>query len=488
MGYLGVPLSSLQDQLVDLPESKQWIATRIEVVKSSPDGARGWLRNLGKNDLDHAKAVEDYAGKILEESGVRLEPEEIYLLLHAIYTHDVGYRTGAKDHAKRSHDAIVTAPESFFIHDAKLAQGIAYVVLSHAKDSNLRIPDEFPIDFLSRTKQFDLRFLGAVLSLADELDQVYLRVFNCAGQEDSPRNLVCHVEIGPQLIKLKTEPASMDDWERLNQEAQHIQRRLDDLRPILSKRGIGVEKVILYPTVWTGRSPHRRMRRETDQAHMPRQTQKLLFLLDASVMGAQILQQLYLGSRPITLLPISAAHRELAAQKVEDTYSAVVWMLGEDFYTPVSNAITRAVVRNTSEGGGLVLFPFVAWSVSQGINDLLQDVLPVALTGQWSEGEKQRIGPIDNHPIANGIKPFRIQNTYEHLGLRGNGRAIMADVVGNPFLAVQHYGKGRVAYINASSHLCWRTHGMISPWQQEPLVQKIIERTLSWVCNEVFMP
>jgi len=48
----------LTNQSTLLPASKQWLASRIEAIKTAPDGARAWLKDLGKNDIEHAEAVE----------------------------------------------------------------------------------------------------------------------------------------------------------------------------------------------------------------------------------------------------------------------------------------------------------------------------------------------------------------------------------------------------------------------------------------------
>jgi len=417
------------------------------------------------------------------ESNILLCPEEVYLLLHAIYTHDAGYRESGKAHAKASHDAIIEHPERFFIHYENLAKAIAWIALAHGLDDLSNVPSAFPVDFLSKTLEFDLQFLGALLLLADEMDQAYLRVFNRAGQERSQRNSIYHVEIGPQIVKLKTKPDSSDQWEQLRKTATHIQLRLDRVAPILGRRGVKLEQVTLYPTVWAEQGPHEEEGVSTSRSLSPRSTKRVFFLLDRTVLGAQILQRMQLEYGLVTVVPVSAAHVAHYPLPANEPYSGITWMLGEDFETPICREIMDMLLKNTANGGGLVLFPFVAWSVSQGINDQVQDALPVTLAGKWIEGQSNRISVIRTHPITEGIKPFTIENTYEWLTVKQGAQSIMEDSAGNPFLVVGSFGKGKVAYVNACSHQCMELREMVSPWQQNPVVGEVIVRTVAWACE-----
>ena len=110
-------MSYLSDQLSKLPPSKAWMKNRIDAIKNAPDGALRWLRDLGKNSIEHAETDEEYVSKLLEESCVLLSPEENYLLLHAIYTHDIGYRGGEEEHPRRSFEMILKNPAIYFLYD-----------------------------------------------------------------------------------------------------------------------------------------------------------------------------------------------------------------------------------------------------------------------------------------------------------------------------------------------------------------------------------
>lgn len=466
-------------------KDQEWMIHRIEQIKAAPDGAKRWLKDLSKNDFEHAQAVEEYAGKTLQESHVALKPEELYLLLHAIYTHDVGYRSGAKNHARASHNAIIGHPKDFFIHDNGLAQAVALIVLAHGLEGLSEIPNRFPVDFLSKTEEFDLRFLGALLLVADEMDQGFLRVFNRLGQSGSVRNDVYHVDIGPQIVNLKTKPSSKDQWKRLSELASRVEERLKSVSDILRARGVRIEQARLYPTVWSDQE-HLGNARKTQIGSLSRRPTEndLLFLLDRTVLGAEVIQYGHLDAYNIDAVPISAAHMGGCSLPTRKRYQGIIWMLGEDYAKPILNDLLDLILANTWNGGGLVLFPFVAWSVSQGINDAVQDALPVTFVGRLQEAEKQEISSFHKHLITRGSEAFSLENTYEWLQPKPNAIPIVLDSEGRPFITIGKYGKGRTAYINVCSHVCAPVRPMVSPWQQSPILRKLVTRTIAWALGE----
>lgn len=477
-------MSYFEDELLLLPGDKKWIYSRIEDIKTAPDGARRWLRDLGKNDFEHAQAVEEYVGKILSESHIKLSPEEVYLLVHSIYIHDVGYRAFSKTHAQQSYEMITNRPESFFINDLQLAKAIALIGLTHGINDFSQIPTSFPIDFLSKTVEFDLRFLGSLLLVGDELDQGYLRVFERPGQYSSHRQNICHIEIGPQIIKIKTQPDSRKQWAKLRVVTDQMQKRLDSVSEVLRKRGIKLEKIDLYPIIWAEGAHLEQV--ESLPLHQPRKKGQdhLLFLLDRTVLSAEILQRIRVKSTSINVVPISIGPLEVHPLPPSLHYSGIIWTLGEDFSYPITIDLLKMVVQNTTNGGGLLLFPFVAWSVSQGINEIVQELLPVSLKGNWYEGHIQNISHFEGHPITNRVEPFTIENTYEILDVKSDAQCLISDSNGNPFLTIGSYGKGRIAYFNACTHLCFEPRTFISPWQQNPAVPQLIMNTISWICGK----
>ncbi len=489
-------MSYLLKRLSRLPREKGWLYNRIEQIKISPDGAKRWLKDLGKNDFEHAEAVEDYLDTILFESKVKLSPEEIYLLLHSIYTHDIGYRKNSENHAKHTYEMIIHHPEEFFIYDQNLADAIALICLAHGTIPLSEIPCNFPIDFLDKKAEFDLRFLGSLLRLSDDIDQGYLRVFNRLGQQKSPRTNIYHIEIGTQIIKLKTKPTSRHEWEELRKIRDYIQTRLEGLTDVLSKRGVKTELIYLYPTIWAEGPPHSELKEKKLTQISALDVKTVLFLLDNTVLSSQILQDFKIKCKSTVVVPMYYEPIKKSPPLMQQ-YSEIVLFLGEGFFTPIHEWLVEKIIQNTENGGGLVLFPFIAWSVSQGINDKIEELLPVNFTGEWFEGRRHEISKFTKHSITNNIDPFAIENTYELLELKPGAQCLISGSNNNPFLIIGSYGKGRVAYLNTCMHLCsdYRVKAMekniddlpdimISPWQQSTALRDIIIRTLEWAYKE----
>ncbi|ODS38430.1 MAG: hypothetical protein A7316_07970 [Candidatus Altiarchaeales archaeon WOR_SM1_86-2] len=479
MGYLFDCLSQCGDQ------DKKWLKDLINIVKS-PYGAQQWFKDLGKNDFEHAKAVEEYLDKILSESKVKISPEEAYLLLHSIYTHDIGYRKGSKNHELHSRNMILKNPQKYFINDQELANAIALICYAHAPININEFPDNFSVDILSRTKEYDLQFLGSLLRLADEMDQGYIRVLDRIGQSSSHRNSVYHIEIGPQIIKLKTKPETEEEWNQLVKVQENIQTRLDEIRPILKKQKIKLEQVMLYPRIWSHHPKFETCSTQDKKIISDTSTAvNILLLIDKTIMGLEVFQELFLSNKYSNVSQLPLLSLEKYAQNLNQSYSSIICFLGEDFYNNISNKISEFIIKNTNNGGGAVFFPFFAWSASEGINDNFEEILPVSLAGGWHEAKYQKFSQIHKHKITGGIKPFSIQqNTFEKLTVKKGYKCIISDDETNPCVVIGSYHDGRVVYINTTSHCCLQQWDyplrMTSPWQQSDILKRLIINCINW--------
>ncbi|MDP3028019.1 MAG: hypothetical protein Q8O04_00680 [Deltaproteobacteria bacterium] len=52
-----------------------------------------WLEGIPKNGIDHSKRLEDYLNRLIPDNfKEKLKPAEIFILLYAVYLHDIGYQ------------------------------------------------------------------------------------------------------------------------------------------------------------------------------------------------------------------------------------------------------------------------------------------------------------------------------------------------------------------------------------------------------------
>lgn len=155
--------------------------------------ASSWLKGIQKNDVGHSQRLERYLNSLIpDEFKRRLKPAEIFILLYAVYLHDIGYRNEngkieARGHPLRSRDYILESPDTYLFDKfprmemgkAPLAaEAVAIVCYGHASESTCplaSIPNDFGDTCLCEVP-LNLGRLAALLILADEMDQAYIRL------------------------------------------------------------------------------------------------------------------------------------------------------------------------------------------------------------------------------------------------------------------------------------------------------------------------
>ena len=178
--------------------------------------AKKWLKPLDKNGISHSKRIEEYLNKLIPDEFIKekwLSPAEVFVLLYAVYLHDIGYikddgTIDAEDHPKRSGEKIrnnwtaYCFSSEFFPpyqnEHPRAAEAVAIVCESHAPEVVCKlnkIPQEFSDQALD-SKPLNLKRLTALLRLADEADDPYIR----GKASQSYRKNVVLVEIMSDII------------------------------------------------------------------------------------------------------------------------------------------------------------------------------------------------------------------------------------------------------------------------------------------------
>ncbi len=198
-------------ELLNQKEQKPYFGPRIQVLKQDAD--REWLRSLGKNDFRHSESVENYL-KLLVHDEIKetFSAGEIFVLLYAVYLHDIGYQTGKDRHEKNSYEDIINDYKKYKLNDRFEAKAVALVCYGHA------LEEEYPLRNIKAEygvtgfgdRALRLRFLAALLRLADEIDNAYTRVSGYPGQKESMCHLVRFVgiDLDHWSICFQTEPTN----------------------------------------------------------------------------------------------------------------------------------------------------------------------------------------------------------------------------------------------------------------------------------------
>lgn len=213
------------------------------------------LRELGKNDSIHSEAIITILDKMIPEDVMKnddlLPPEGIYLLLTAIYLHDVGRTNAVGHHEINSYDMIKTNPTQFFLYEPYIHEAVADICAAHASEKTWplsKCKTAYGIEGLSK-KPLNLAHLGALLRIADELENTYVRVRGISSQADSPRHLIRFINPIPQqkLIEIQCEPKTQSDFDSLQKMCEYTNKRLKEVTKYLAEMRIYYDKVVMTP-------------------------------------------------------------------------------------------------------------------------------------------------------------------------------------------------------------------------------------------------
>lgn len=92
-------------------------------ISKVKEEAHIWLAGIEKNGINHSERLEDYLNLLIpDDLRNKLKPAEIFILLYAVYLHDIGYlnekdEIEAYDHPKRSRDYILNNHKKYLLGD-----------------------------------------------------------------------------------------------------------------------------------------------------------------------------------------------------------------------------------------------------------------------------------------------------------------------------------------------------------------------------------
>jgi formylglycine-generating enzyme required for sulfatase activity len=221
--------------------------------------APNWLKDNDKNGIDHSKRLESYLDRLIsDEFKKKLKPAEVFILLYAVYLHDIGYRNEqgkieSRDHPLRSKKYILKDPKKYLFErfppmnegEAPLAaQAVADVCYGHAPESVCTldsINDKFPDQCLC-LETSNLRLLAALLRLADEMDQPYMRL-------GPLREHISLVEIGTDIVRWYWEDLGKDAGADLEKQVQKTKETLKTANGYLYSWGLPQRTIVLEPSL-----------------------------------------------------------------------------------------------------------------------------------------------------------------------------------------------------------------------------------------------
>jgi len=226
----------------------------------------GYLTDHGPQ---HYENLEIYLSHLLpDEVKQQLAVEEIFLLLCAVHFHDIGllseeypdepWTDVRKDHVNRTYDYLHDYYQDWGLNQFEAAS-LKNICLGHSGDTF----DELPEEAVIHHARIRVRFLTALLRIADELDLDYTRVSPIIPHlkkisENSLEHWKKHAQIGGVLINPKSWTIEVHAMPK-NEVGkaiieslveQKLQRELQYVRPVFEKYGLYYRQVIVKHEVF----------------------------------------------------------------------------------------------------------------------------------------------------------------------------------------------------------------------------------------------
>lgn len=231
-------------------------ALHSRLLSISDESSSDWARSLGKNDFRHSQNIEVILDRLvpdrIKQDKDSFNHGEIFCLLVAVYLHDIGRARTGPGHELVSRELILENPHKYRLKDQYEAEAISQVCAAHGPESDwplLNCDMAFGLMELSPYRPLNLRRLGALLRIADELENSYLRVRGIPDQAKSPRHLITDIEpLSDRLvIQLHAHPNSWADWNKLENIRQFTEKRVRYASQYLSDIGLDYYQVWLKP-------------------------------------------------------------------------------------------------------------------------------------------------------------------------------------------------------------------------------------------------
>jgi len=215
--------------------------------------AKKELKGLEPNGFQHSNTIEKYIERIIPNKLLlgnnkdSLSNAEIFILLCAIYFHDIGRKNGIPNHPRKSMEIIKEHYKELGFIDIYEGNDVGLVSWGHGEDCDITKMDNKHQN--EKLGILDLQFLTCLLRLADDIDNAYTRVEKISGQRESIRHLIegVKIDISGSRIVFNSCPKTSDEWEKLHEMGKYTQDRLDEIRPIFRLKGIEIDLILITP-------------------------------------------------------------------------------------------------------------------------------------------------------------------------------------------------------------------------------------------------
>jgi hypothetical protein len=125
-------------------------------ISQVKEAASIWLKGIPKNGIEHSQTLEKNLNLLVPDPfKEKLKPAEIFILLYAVYLHDIGYRNKdgtieSDNHPYRSKEYILENPDKYLFSQfrpphidpktlPRVAEAVAEVCYCHTHESECHL-------------------------------------------------------------------------------------------------------------------------------------------------------------------------------------------------------------------------------------------------------------------------------------------------------------------------------------------------------------
>jgi|HubBroStandDraft_2_1064218.scaffolds.fasta_scaffold62093_2 hypothetical protein len=247
----------------------------------------------------------------------------------------------------------------------------------------------------------------------------------------------------------------------------------------------------------------------------------VLIISDQSALAHDLHNYLQSAGLHVIFLPVWNYLSEHRLDQFLGAYSAtrfalIALFLGDSFGAHFPVQLERLLLRNVSDGGSLLLFPFVAWSIANGRLANLANITPVklddnpipeatssrnrtlaetffAIVKSELSFEEDEYREFDLQSVQGQIRAgskgrFGISHSFEHLK-PSKGATIVAlrDTLNNPFLVYSTNKNAKIAYLNTCCHTCLSPQtstAIPSPLTYSHEFRGVMSDLLAWLLSD----
>lgn len=196
-------------------------------------------------------------------------------------------------------------------------------------------------------------------------------------------------------------------------------------------------------------------------------------------------------------------------------HDLILFFLGDSFGFPIPNVLRQMLVTSAAAGQPLIMFPFFAWALDQGLYSELEHIIPVRLAKAprrdqlWLKASRiisrGDLSPLNNesfvenqyvtvkagstHPVLAGLpEEFQFIHSFEFLDLKAGASSLLSDTMGNPLLVANDAFDQPVMYMNSCMHNCLTRSPILSPFEVSSGYARLIENTILWTLGVLGEP